>query len=173
MLTHTGADMTANDPQVPWTDEQWARVNQVIQEEASRARVAATFLPLYGPLPPDTDFVRAEIIPDLQPPPPAANPGQGHDPAGDAAGEGARAQCADGRPGAEERAGRVPARRQRARSSRRRGGLQGIVRKRLPLPPIVTPPPGVTGLPQIWEIRGGEAWDGLLAPRGSSADRSP
>ena len=35
-----------NDPQVPWTDEQWARVNQVIQEEAKRARVAATFLPL-------------------------------------------------------------------------------------------------------------------------------
>jgi uncharacterized linocin/CFP29 family protein len=51
-----------NDPQVPWTDEQWARVNQVIQEEASRARVAATFLPLYGPLPPDTDFVRDETI---------------------------------------------------------------------------------------------------------------
>jgi uncharacterized linocin/CFP29 family protein len=51
-----------NDPQVPWTDEQWARVNQVIQEEASRARVAATFLPLSGPLPPDTDFVRAETI---------------------------------------------------------------------------------------------------------------
>jgi uncharacterized linocin/CFP29 family protein len=51
-----------NDPQVPWTDEQWARVNQVIQEEAGRARVAATFLPLYGPLPPDTDFVRADRI---------------------------------------------------------------------------------------------------------------
>jgi uncharacterized linocin/CFP29 family protein len=51
-----------NDPQVPWTDEQWARVNQVIQEEASRARVAATFLPLFGPLPPDTDFVRDQTI---------------------------------------------------------------------------------------------------------------
>jgi uncharacterized linocin/CFP29 family protein len=55
--------MTANNPQVPWTDEQWARVNQVVQEEAARARVAASFLPLYGPLSPDTDFVRAEIIP--------------------------------------------------------------------------------------------------------------
>lgn len=51
-----------NDPQVPWTDEQWARVNQVIQEEATRARVAATFLPLYGPLPADADFVRAQDI---------------------------------------------------------------------------------------------------------------
>ena len=52
----------ANDPQVPWTDEQWARVNQVIQEEAKRARVAATFLPLYGPLEADADFVRRQQI---------------------------------------------------------------------------------------------------------------
>src|SRR5271166_301231 len=52
----------ANDPQVPWTDEQWARVNQVIQEEAKRARVAATFLPLYGPLSADSDYVRRQDI---------------------------------------------------------------------------------------------------------------
>jgi uncharacterized linocin/CFP29 family protein len=55
--------MTTDSPQVPWTDEQWARVNQAIQEEASRARVAATFLPLSGPLPADADFVRAQKIP--------------------------------------------------------------------------------------------------------------
>jgi uncharacterized linocin/CFP29 family protein len=54
--------MTTENPQVPWTDEQWARVNQVIQEEATRARMAATFLPLLGPLPGDTDFVRDESI---------------------------------------------------------------------------------------------------------------
>ncbi len=53
-----------SNPQVPWTEEQWARVNQAIQEEAQRARVAAKFLPLYGPLPPDTDFVRSVDIPD-------------------------------------------------------------------------------------------------------------
>ena len=52
----------ANDPQVPWSDEQWARANQVIQEEAKRARVAATFLPLYGPLDADADFVRKQDI---------------------------------------------------------------------------------------------------------------
>ncbi|HEY3621630.1 MAG TPA: encapsulin [Roseiarcus sp.] len=51
-----------NDPQVPWTDEQWARVNQVVQEEAKRARVAATFLPLYGPLEADADYVRDQGI---------------------------------------------------------------------------------------------------------------
>ena len=54
--------MTTDNPQVPWTDEQWARVNKVVQEEASRARIAATFLPLLGPLPGDTDFVRQELI---------------------------------------------------------------------------------------------------------------
>ncbi len=62
--------MTTNDPQMPWTDEQWARVNQVVQEEASRARVAATFLPMIGPLPGDTDFVRKELVFYTPPPPP-------------------------------------------------------------------------------------------------------
>jgi uncharacterized linocin/CFP29 family protein len=56
------SEMTTDNPQVPWTDEQWARVNKVVQEEASRARTAATFLPLLGPLPADTDFVREEAI---------------------------------------------------------------------------------------------------------------
>src|SRR5262249_44309026 len=54
--------MPAYDPQAPWTDEQWARVNKVIKEEASRARLAATFLPLCGPLSADADFFRASNI---------------------------------------------------------------------------------------------------------------
>jgi uncharacterized linocin/CFP29 family protein len=54
--------MTSNSPQVPWTEEQWALVTQTVQKEASRARVAASFLPLYGPLPADTDFVRADTL---------------------------------------------------------------------------------------------------------------
>jgi uncharacterized linocin/CFP29 family protein len=56
-------DEMANDhPQVPWTSEQWARVTRVITEEANRARVAATFLPLTGPLPPSTDYVPFDRI---------------------------------------------------------------------------------------------------------------
>ena len=62
--------MTTDNPQVPWTDEQWARVNKVVQEEASRARTAATFLPLLGPLPGDTDFVRQGLIQYQAAPPP-------------------------------------------------------------------------------------------------------
>jgi uncharacterized linocin/CFP29 family protein len=56
-----------SNPQVPWTEEQWMRVNLAIQEEAQRARVAAKFLPLYGPLSPDTDFVRWGDIPYTAP----------------------------------------------------------------------------------------------------------
>ena len=54
--------MTQCHPQVPWTDEQWALVTQAIQDEASRSRVAASFVPLEGPLPPDTDFVRKQTL---------------------------------------------------------------------------------------------------------------
>jgi uncharacterized linocin/CFP29 family protein len=58
--------MTTLNGQVPWTDEQWARVNQVIQEEARSARVAAAFLPLVGPLPADTDYVPRDAISYVQ-----------------------------------------------------------------------------------------------------------
>ena len=54
--------MPDNTPQVPWTDDQWTRVRKAVQDEAHRARVAATFLPLAGPLPPSTDFVRADVL---------------------------------------------------------------------------------------------------------------
>jgi len=57
--------MTLN-PQVPWTDEQWGRVNQVVQEEARRARVPAAFLPLLGPLPADADYVPRDAISYVQ-----------------------------------------------------------------------------------------------------------
>jgi uncharacterized linocin/CFP29 family protein len=50
--------MASTDPQVPWTDEQWARIAQAVQKEAARSRVAASFLPLVGPLPPDTDYIK-------------------------------------------------------------------------------------------------------------------
>jgi uncharacterized linocin/CFP29 family protein len=76
-LPNYGAsEMITDNPQVPWTDEQWARVNKVVQEQASRARMAATFLPLLGPLPGDTDFVRQELIQYqvVAPPPPIPPP---------------------------------------------------------------------------------------------------
>ncbi len=54
--------MTQNAPQVPWTDEQWERVRRAVRDEAARARVAANFLPLFGPLAPSADFVTADTL---------------------------------------------------------------------------------------------------------------
>lgn len=39
------------------SDAQWEKVRQVVHDEALRARVAASFLPLYGPLAADTEAV--------------------------------------------------------------------------------------------------------------------
>jgi uncharacterized linocin/CFP29 family protein len=36
--------------ELPWTDEQWSRIARVVSEEAQQARVAAKFLPIYGPI---------------------------------------------------------------------------------------------------------------------------
>ena len=40
-----------------WNEDQWSAVNKAVHDEALRARVAASFLPLYGPLPADTQSV--------------------------------------------------------------------------------------------------------------------
>lgn len=37
---------------LPWTEEQWTALQRVVQEAAGKARVASSFLPLVGPLPP-------------------------------------------------------------------------------------------------------------------------
>jgi len=58
--------MDDRNPQVPWTAEQWNLLNRVVQQEAARARSAANFLPLVGPLASDVDFVRANLL--LEPP---------------------------------------------------------------------------------------------------------
>jgi uncharacterized linocin/CFP29 family protein len=54
--------MGSDNYQLTWTDQQWGRIRQVVQDEANRARVAATFLPLTGPLPADTDFVPSDEL---------------------------------------------------------------------------------------------------------------
>jgi uncharacterized linocin/CFP29 family protein len=46
--------MDRNSTDLNWTDEQWSRVTKTVAEEATRARVAAAFLPLYGPVDPGT-----------------------------------------------------------------------------------------------------------------------
>jgi uncharacterized linocin/CFP29 family protein len=156
-----------NDPQVSWTDEQWARVNQVIQDEARHARVSATFLPLYGPLPPDSDFVKSETIaypPRPQPPPPR------------------RIEIADraviqlatlqvkvevrGAQMADPDMTSVLALFRRAANVLARLEDAVVFRGLVPaaLPRRFQPPAGTAGLPTIWEITGGELSRGLWDP---------
>jgi uncharacterized linocin/CFP29 family protein len=47
---------------IQWTEEQWRRVNQVVHDEAHKTRVAASFLPLFGPLPADAATVATQAV---------------------------------------------------------------------------------------------------------------
>ncbi len=44
------------------TDDQWSRIRQIVHDEALRARVAGSFLPLYGPLPSEATTVPADRL---------------------------------------------------------------------------------------------------------------
>jgi uncharacterized linocin/CFP29 family protein len=63
--------MADSNVQLPWTDDQWYRIRQVVYEEARAARVAGNFLPLFGPLGADAAYVPQETVNE----PGAGNPG--------------------------------------------------------------------------------------------------
>jgi uncharacterized linocin/CFP29 family protein len=161
------SEMTTDNPQVPWTDEQWARVNKVVQEEASRARMAATFLPLLGPLPGDTDFVRQELIQYQFAPPPNIPLGIQDKPVIQLATLQVRvpvrgAQMADPEMTSVlalfRRAANVLARLEDAVVFR------GLVPTLIPdrfAPPINVGPPPPPGTQAVWEITGGQVSGGL------------
>lgn len=48
--------------EISWGEAEWSRIRAVVHDEALRSRVAASFLPLYGPLPPDTVSVPSNTI---------------------------------------------------------------------------------------------------------------
>ncbi len=47
---------------IPWNEEQWNTVQETIREEARKVRIAASFLPIYGPLPSDTEWVPLQEV---------------------------------------------------------------------------------------------------------------
>jgi len=51
-----------NDTQGQWTEEQWNLVQQTVRDEARKVRVAASFLPVHGPLPPDAQVAPLQEI---------------------------------------------------------------------------------------------------------------
>ncbi len=58
-----------DDTSLPWTDDQWALIERTVQENASKARVASSFLPLVGPLPGGQATVPAlTMLPQAAPP---------------------------------------------------------------------------------------------------------
>ena len=44
---------------LPWTETQWAELREAARQAANKSRVASTFLPLVGPLPPEQATVPA------------------------------------------------------------------------------------------------------------------
>jgi uncharacterized linocin/CFP29 family protein len=54
--------MDDRDAQVGWTEAQWNRVREEVLRAWQRVRVAGSFLPVYGPLPPSTEVVPSEIF---------------------------------------------------------------------------------------------------------------
>jgi uncharacterized linocin/CFP29 family protein len=51
-----------SDDRLPWSDAEWTRIRQIVRDEAIRTRVAAAFLPLYGPLPDAAETAPAHVI---------------------------------------------------------------------------------------------------------------
>ena len=58
--------MSDNGHDLPWSAEQWAELQQLVQNSARKARIASSFLPLHGPLPPGQATVPAlSMAPEL------------------------------------------------------------------------------------------------------------
>ena len=56
--------MDDRNAQVGWTEAQWNRVREEVLQAWQRVRVAGSFLPIYGPLPPSTQVVPSEVLND-------------------------------------------------------------------------------------------------------------
>src|SRR5689334_22572478 len=65
-----------NTAGLDWTEEQWNKISKTLCDEARRARVAASFLPIYGPLDSATTAIPGlRLSQTQQPPPPGAGTG--------------------------------------------------------------------------------------------------
>jgi uncharacterized linocin/CFP29 family protein len=56
-----------------WTEAQWTMVQEAVRDEAKKQRVAASFLPVYGPLPEDVQTVPLQRLRSLPRPVPPGN----------------------------------------------------------------------------------------------------
>lgn len=128
------------NPQIPWTNEQWAHANKVIQEQGSRARVAATFLPRVGSLPPEAqqadDMGMTQLL-TLQVKEFVSNAEMAYP-------EASLRRAADALAGLEDAV-----------------VFRGLVANAAP-PPFI-PPAGLGGVRAPWEILNGEVSEGIFS----------
>src|SRR5215469_4389069 len=54
--------MDDRNAKVGWSEVQWNRVREEVLQAWQRVRVAGSFLPIYGPLPPSTTVVPSEVL---------------------------------------------------------------------------------------------------------------
>src|SRR4051794_12106767 len=54
--------MDDRNAQVGWTEAQWNRVREEVLRAWQSVRVAGSFLPVYGSLPPSTQVVPSEVL---------------------------------------------------------------------------------------------------------------
>jgi uncharacterized linocin/CFP29 family protein len=54
--------MDSDTSPLQWTEEQWNLVQQTVRDEARKVRIAASFLPVHGPLPPDAQVAPLQEI---------------------------------------------------------------------------------------------------------------
>src|SRR4029453_918323 len=54
--------MDDQNAQVGWTEAQWNRVREEVLRAWQRVRIAGSFLPAYGPLPPSTQVIPSEVF---------------------------------------------------------------------------------------------------------------
>ncbi len=151
------------DSRLPWTDEQWAMAQRIVQESARKARVASSFLPLVGPLPDGQ-----ASVPALEMTYQEINPPQPYE-----AAERLRVEASKTLPltriacNVYLKAQQVEdpelgaARQMLSRAADVIGRLEDAIVFN-GQPGEGQPPPDIDGIPEIYTVRGGQKQDGLL-----------
>ena len=52
---------------IKWSQEIWDRIDQAVHDECERTRVAAKFIPMYGPVSPDQLTIPADTVVTVKP----------------------------------------------------------------------------------------------------------
>lgn len=62
MAAGVGNKMSLGREKLSWGQDIWNRIDQAVHGECQRTKVAKTFLPLYGPLPPGKTTVNSDAV---------------------------------------------------------------------------------------------------------------